>query len=193
EEGLIYRCFKTRAELSELMAAPHGTTKAEPATSPLPPLEEKRRLADGQPFAWRLHAARARQHLGQDTLDWREMDSGGIVHGHQSDLLDLTDVVLARKETPTSYHLASVIDDGEQGVDLVWRGEDLRSAVPIHRVLQELLGITAPVYRHHRLITNDKGQRLAKRDQAETLQVMRMSGVTPSQIRQRLGLDVRTS
>jgi glutamyl-Q tRNA(Asp) synthetase len=92
------------------------------------------------------------------------------------------DVVLARKETPTSYHLAVTVDDALQGVTLVTRGEDLLEATHVHRLLQALLGLPVPEWAHHRLITDEKGVRLAKRDQARSLRSLREAGVTPSEI-----------
>ncbi|MEO1659127.1 MAG: tRNA glutamyl-Q(34) synthetase GluQRS [Pseudomonadota bacterium] len=190
--GLVYRCFKTRSELQEAMRAPHGGTVSQSAlhsaTAPLPTDEEDMMMAEGRPFAWRLNARRALETIGPKPLTWREFNGAGADHQHPIDPSSLGDEVLARKDVPTSYHLASVIDDAAQDVSLVWRGEDLRSAIPIHRVLQELLGLPQPLYRHHALVTDEQGRRLAKRDKAETLRALRESGATPQDIRQRLGL-----
>jgi glutamyl-Q tRNA(Asp) synthetase len=92
------------------------------------------------------------------------------------------DVVLARKETPTSYHLAVVVDDAKQGVNLVTRGEDLFEATHVHRLLQELLGLPVPKWHHHRLITDEQGKRLAKRDDAKSLRTLRAEGWKPSDV-----------
>jgi len=197
--GLLYRCFKTRAELQSAMAAPHAGTGSQsalhPATAPLPRDDEERRLSEGRPFAWRLNAKQAIAALSKTNLTWIEHGDDSQERPHAIDLSTLGDEVLARKDVPTSYHLASVIDDAAQGVTLVWRGEDLMDAIPIHRVLQELLGLPQPLYRHHKLITDEHGRRLAKRDKAETLQALRESGATPQDIRRQLGfppIDERT-
>jgi len=94
----------------------------------------------------------------------------------------LGDVVVARKDVPASYHLAVTVDDALQGVTLVTRGADLFAATPIHRLLQALLGLPTPVYRHHPLLTDASGRRLAKRDRALTVRAMRAAGTTPAQI-----------
>jgi glutamyl-Q tRNA(Asp) synthetase len=94
----------------------------------------------------------------------------------------LGDVVLARKEIPASYHLAVTVDDAIQGVTLVTRGEDLIPATHIHRVLQALLDLPTPLYRHHRLLTDETGLRLAKRDGAQTIKSMRAAGMKPAEI-----------
>lgn len=184
--GLLYRCFRTRRELSAIASAPHGPQGEAPGPAPLPREEEERLLSEGAPFAWRLHMQSVRAEIGE-TVSWVE-----IVDNEQcprsASLSDLPDEILGRKDFPASYHLASVVDDAAQGVDLVWRGEDLRDAIPVHRVLQTLLGLPAPFYRHHRLITDETGRRLAKRDHDATLAEMREHGVTPAGIRQRLGL-----
>jgi glutamyl-Q tRNA(Asp) synthetase len=101
------------------------------------------------------------------------------------------DVVLARKDGVISYHLAVVVDDAAQGVTLVTRGNDLFASAHVHRLLQALLGLPVPRYRHHRLITDANGKRLAKRDDATSLKVLRAQGVTPAGIRERLGLTSR--
>ena len=179
--GLLYRCFKTRKELSELASAPHG-----PITEPLPQDAEDTLIAEGRSFAWRLRMKEAIDALGSEHITWTD-DQG---KDHLVSLDKLQDPVLARKDFPTSYHLASVIDDAAQGVNYVWRGEDLSDAVGLHRLLQELFGFPAPVYRHHALITGDDGKRLAKRDKSQTLQNLRQQGFSPDDVRQRLGLSV---
>ena len=98
------------------------------------------------------------------------------------------DVVLARKETPTSYHLSVVLDDALQGVTHVVRGEDLQAATSVHRLLQELLGLPAPHYHHHRLIHDEAGQKLSKSTQATGLRELRAQGMTPQDIRRAVGL-----
>ena len=98
------------------------------------------------------------------------------------------DVVLARKETPTSYHLSVVVDDALQGVTHIVRGQDLQAATSVHRVLQALLGLPAPVYHHHRLILGEDGRKLSKSTQATSLRELRRQGATPVDIRRMLGL-----
>ncbi len=182
-DGLVYRCFLTRREVMEAIAgAPHGS---EPLFfgAPLNPAEENKRLAGGDGFAWRLSSARARDALGPHPL--RFEDETGLV---TVDPARLGDVILARKDFPTSYHLASVWDDALQGVTHVIRGEDLRDSAHLHATLQALLGLPTPVYRHHRLITDETGRRLAKRDQDKTLCALRAEGATPADVRKMVGL-----
>jgi glutamyl-Q tRNA(Asp) synthetase len=184
--GLVYRCFRTRKEIALAIAsAPHGASEETFRGAPLPAAEERARLAAGDAFAWRLSLERARAELGGAYAELAFEDETGVVraaperHG---------DVVLARKDFPTSYHLASVLDDALQGVTHVIRGEDLREAAHLHVLLQALLGLPRPAYRHHRLILGDDGKRLAKRDHALALRELREAGQTPAKIRAMLGL-----
>ena len=119
-------------------------------------------------------------------LDWIETGAGAE-RRVRADPAALGDVVLARKDIPTSYHLAVTVDDAAQGVTLVTRGLDLFAATDIHRLLQALLGLPTPLYRHHPLLTDAAGRRLAKRDKAETLQSLRERGVPAAQVRAELG------
>lgn len=186
--GLLYRCFKTRAELSAIASAPHGPEARGPLTAPLPSGEEEALLGAGKPFAWRLNIRAAMEFLGKTQLGATLSDDSGAEEERCFELSALDDAVMARKDFPTSYHIASVIDDAVQGVTLVWRGEDLSDALPLHRLLQELLGLPRPVYRHHRLILGPDGKRLAKRDKAATLRSLREEGVSAAEVRQRLGV-----
>ena len=183
--GLLYRCFKTRAEVLEAIGrAPHGPEAAY-FGEPLDPGEESRLLNGGAQFAWRLSVREAERVLGGfGGLDFTE-DGGGPI---AADPRRGGDVILARKDLGVAYHLAAVIDDAEAGVTHVIRGEDLREACHIQRLLQALLGLPTPVYRHHRLILAPDGKRLAKRDTGETLRSLREAGVTPAEIRAQLGL-----
>ncbi|MBI1251689.1 MAG: tRNA glutamyl-Q(34) synthetase GluQRS [Alphaproteobacteria bacterium] len=179
--GVVYRCFRTRKEvLAGLVSAPHG-----PETlffgAPPPRDEEAERLARGEAFAWRLSAAQTQALIGDRVF---EDETGRL----RADFARLGDAVIARKDFPTSYHLASVWDDAEQGVTHVIRGEDLRDSAHLHVALQALLGLATPIYRHHRLILGDDGKRLAKRDRAASLREIRESGVTPAGVRKILGL-----
>ena len=159
--------------------------------APLPEAEEARRLAEGAPFAWRLSLKAARAALPSD-LSWTEETVDGPA-SHAVDFALVGDVVLGRKDIGTSYHLASVVDDIASGVTHVIRGEDLREAAPVHAVLYALFGAPPPVYRHHRLVTDAEGKRLAKRDRAQTLQSLREAGETPASVRAMLGLPQQTA
>ena len=189
--GLVYRCFKTRAEvLAGIASAPHGPAPAY-VGSPLPEAEEAMRLEVGEPFAWRLSLAAAREALGAawNELDFVEQGRGpGGEHGLRQARPDTAgDVILARKGLGVAYHLAVVVDDALQGVTHVVRGEDLFEAAHIQRLLQALLGLPTPVYHHHRLFTGPDGKRLAKRDKAETLRALRAGGMMPADLRRELG------
>jgi glutamyl-Q tRNA(Asp) synthetase len=187
--GLIYRCFRTRRELAEeITRAPHGAPDAWRG-APLPAEEEARRLAAGEPFAWRLWMAAA-QGSGLPPLSFLEEAAGpdGEHGAIPVDLAAVGDVVLARKDVGVAYHLAVVVDDALQGVTHVIRGQDLFDATPVQRVLQTLLALPAPTYRHHRLLTGPDGKRYAKRDRAETLAELRARGVTPAALRRDLGV-----
>jgi glutamyl-Q tRNA(Asp) synthetase len=178
---LVYRCFRTRREIAEAIAsAPHGESGEVFVGGALPPEEEQAKLDAGESFAWRLSLKKARAALGPAYFALVFEDETGRVRAEPE---KLGDVVLARKDFPTSYHLASVWDDALQGVTLVIRGEDLRESAHLHVLLQRLLDLPQPAYRHHRLILGPDGKRLAKRDQAATLRALRESGKTPADVR----------
>ncbi|HAO2892077.1 TPA: tRNA glutamyl-Q(34) synthetase GluQRS, partial [Escherichia coli] len=147
--------------------------------------ERQRRMDEGQPFSWRLHMDRALAHVGEP-LFWHETADGG------SDIAarpqDWGDVIIARKDMPTSYHLSVVIDDALQGVSHVVRGRDLFQATGIHRLLQTILGLQPPIYNHHRLILDHDGQKLSKSRRDTSLRSLRVAGVKPQQIRESVGL-----
>jgi glutamyl-Q tRNA(Asp) synthetase len=181
--GLAYRCFKTRKDLlAEVATAPHAWPDAVRG-APLPPEEEAARLSAGEMFAVRLWLDRARETLGPA---WNDLgfEADGAWRAARPERAG--DAILGRKEFPASYHLASVIDDAAQGVTHVVRGRDLIEAPHLHVLLQALLGLPTPVYRHHDLILDEAGRRLAKRDKAATLRALREAGVTPADIRARL-------
>ena len=183
--SLIYRCFKTRKSLlADIAAAPHGPVSAD-IQKPLGTEEEARLLEQNHPFAWRLSLSRCRQHLGArwDALGFRA--NGNWVRAEPE---RLGDVVLGRKEFPSSYHLASVLDDAAQGITHVIRGEDLADAAHLHVLLQALFDLPTPDYHHHRLILDADGKRFAKRHQAVALRSLRESGTSPDQIRALVGL-----
>jgi len=183
ERGLLYRCFRTRKELAEIQSAPHGLPEAF-RSAPLHPNEEERMLAEGRPYAWRLSLDAARNVVGNwSGLTFVE-EGKGVIRA-QPDLAG--DVVLARKDVGVAYHLAVVVDDALQGVTHVIRGEDLFEATHIQRLLEALLDLHTPTYRHHRLLLGPDGKRFAKRDKAETLRDLRAHGVTPTELRAELG------
>lgn len=192
--GFTYPCFCTRKAIAEEIArsaqAPHGPEgPLYPGTCrALPPHVMRERMAV-EPYALRLDVAKAAKHVGP--LIFHEKGTGpkgesGVVI---ADPTGLGDIVLARKQMPAAYHLAVVVDDADQGVTLVTRGNDLFSATPVQRLLQTLLGLPAPTYAHHRLILDANGKKFSKRDRSVTLHALREAGETPQAIRARL--DIR--
>lgn len=189
-KDLVYRCFKTRKEIIEEIArAPHlspdGPEGVQYIGGPLAALEERSLLAEGAPFAWRLSINAAKKYLGArfDELLFN------LANGEQVKATPgiFGDVIIARKDSGTSYHLASVYDDALQGVTHVIRGEDLYHAAHLHVLLQALLDLPAPIYDHHRLITDGAGKRLAKRDKSVTIKSIRQAGATLQEIHEWLG------
>jgi glutamyl-Q tRNA(Asp) synthetase len=184
--NLVYRCFRTRREVAEAIAsAPHRESADVFVGEALPPEDEAARLASGESFAWRLSQKKARAALGPAYFALVFEDETGLVRAQPE---RHGDVVLARKDFPASYHLASVWDDALAGVTHVIRGEDLRESAHLHVLLQRLLDLPTPRYQHHRLILDEVGKRLAKRDDAATLQSLRESGKTAHDVRAVLGL-----
>jgi glutamyl-Q tRNA(Asp) synthetase len=181
--GLVYPCFCTRAqilaEVRKAGAAPHGSEGPRyPGTCrALSPQVRSARMAKGDAFALRLNLSRATARTGK--LTWRERGQGTIEARPEL----FGDVVLARKEIPTSYHLAVTLDDHLQGVSLVTRGEDLFEATHVQRLLQALLGLRTPEYRHHPLMRDEGGKRLAKRNESATLRALRFAGRAPAEVR----------
>lgn len=187
DRNLVYRCFRTRREVADAIAsAPHGEASDVFVGEALPPEDEATRLAAGESFAWRLSLKKARAALGPAYFTLMFEDETGLVRAQPE---KHGDVVLARKDFPTSYHLASVWDDALAGVTHVIRGDDLRESAHLHVLLQRLLELPAPRYQHHRLILDETGKRLAKRDEAATLRSLRESGKTPADVRAMLGLQ----
>jgi glutamyl-Q tRNA(Asp) synthetase len=183
--GVMYRCFKTRKELlADIAHAPHSQVEAYRG-GPLSADQEASKIANGEAFAWRLSLDKSKDYLGEK---WSSL--GCMIDGEWTLINPARpgDAVLARKEFATSYHLASVWDDAQAGITDVIRGVDLIDAPHLHVLLQALLGLATPQYHHHRLILDDTGKRLAKRDQSVTLRAMRDAGLTPADIRARLGL-----
>jgi glutamyl-Q tRNA(Asp) synthetase len=197
-ERLLYPSFESRSEIEALVAERdrQGPWPRDPDGTPLYPgrarkmlsSERERRHRAGEPFALRLAMDAAVARAG--VLTWSERDSGpqGQTGSMTAAPQRWGDVVLARKELPTSYHLAVVVDDALQGVTDVVRGQDLFWATSIHRLLQALLGLPEPVYHHHRLFLDDEGRKLSKVTQATSLRELRASGLSALDIRRRLGL-----
>lgn len=187
--GVLYRCFRTRKELMALAGvAPQAGDPTDArafAGGPPDPEDEAERLAAGQPFAWRLSLSAAAARLGGfDHLHW--IEDGEAPGRHTARPEALGDMVLGRKDIGAGYVIASVIDDAAQGVSHIIRGVDLVETTSVQRVLQALLELPTPVYRHHRLLLAPDGKRLSKRDRAETLAALRDRGVTPADLRQEL-------
>jgi glutamyl-Q tRNA(Asp) synthetase len=183
EMGVIYPCFCTRkeieAEINHSPNAPHlGDTVVYPQTClKLSAAEIQDKQSAGLHYALRLNVKKAMSLTGQ--LTWFDREQG--YQEARPDLLG--DVVLARKDTPVSYHLCVTHDDARQGVNLVTRGEDLFTATHIHRLLQALMGWDTPDYHHHRLITDISGKKFSKRDKSLTLREIRNKGFSASQLR----------
>lgn len=188
DKDLLYPCFCTRKDIQREIKmadrAPHGpdgvlypgTCRAFSQT------EQAERMAAHQPFALRLKMDQAIECAGP--LTWIDLSAGE----QRATPEIFGDVVLARKDVPTSYHLAVSLDDHLQGIDLVTRGEDLFHASHLHRLLQALLGYNVPTYHHHKLLVDDTGKRFAKRDRSLTLKSLRESGSTPEEIYRKIGV-----
>ena len=197
-QGLVYPSFESRAEIAKLVAEreAHAPWPRDPDGAPLYPGAAKllssdaraRLLYSGTPYALRLDMAAACARTG--VLGWIEHGEGpddetGVVAARPE---RWGDVILARKETPTSYHLSVVIDDALQGVTDVVRGQDLFWSTSVHRLLQQLLGLPQPAYRHHRLILDGAGRKLSKSTEATGLRELRGAGATPADVRRLVGL-----
>lgn len=186
--GLVYPAFLSRAEMKAhaadpaLPRDPDGAPLYPGTDRDLDPAEAAERIAAGRPYALRLKMAEAVRRAGP--LDWRERQEGLV----PADPARWGDVVLARKETPTSYHLSVVVDDALQGVTDIVRGRDLYHATSVHRLLQALLGLPQPAYEHHRLILGADGRKLSKSEGAQALGALRAAGATPADIRRLAGL-----
>jgi glutamyl-Q tRNA(Asp) synthetase len=198
DQGLVYPAFESRAEIARLVARQDasGAWPRDPDGVPVYPgpakslpAEERARLTESSaPYALRLDMAAAYRRVGD--VSWSEQGAGpgGETGTVQARPQAWGDVVLARKETPTSYHLSVVIDDALQGVTDVVRGQDLFWATSVHRLLQQLLDLPQPAYRHHPLMCDGAGQKLAKSTQATSLRALRAQGLTPPDIRRLVGL-----
>lgn len=199
DRRLLYPCFCTRkeiqAEIENSGIAPHAAPTG-PNMSPDGPIypgtcrglsieERRRKEAEGRPYALRLDmaAAVARAAVDGGPLTWTDREKGTVIAEPEV----FGDVVLARKDTPTSYHLAVTLDDHVQEVTLVTRGEDLFQATHVHRLLQALLRLETPDYHHHKLLTTEDGERFAKRDGSVTIRSLRGAGRTPEEVREMAG------
>ena len=186
--NLLYPCYLTRRELANMIQAPHGTPDID---NPIVPIntdtiisdsEQKQRAADGQQAAWRLRMDAAIKHASATTgnrtpLSWRECANSAGAGVKVATPEIFCDVVIARKDLGSSYHLAVVIDDMLDNVSLVTRGIDLQASTHLHRLLQSLLDIPTPDYLHHPLVTDADDKRLAKRDKAQAVEAFRNKGM----------------
>jgi len=196
--GLIYPSFESRTEIARLVAErdadapwprdPDGAPLYPGDAKQLAPAQRERLIASGAPYALRLDMAAACTQAGD--LGWKELGEGpdGEYDAVTARPEAWGDVILARKETPTSYHLSVVIDDALQDITHVVRGRDLFWSTSVHRLLQSLLGLPQPVYCHHRLVTDASGQKLSKSTGATGLRDLRAAGATPAEIRRQVQL-----
>jgi glutamyl-Q tRNA(Asp) synthetase len=197
-QGLAYPAFESRAEIARLVGQreayapwprdPDGAPLYPGSAASLDPDQRTRLLQSGAPFAWRLDMTAACARAGE--LGWTEQGAAGIGETGAVTARPQAwgDVILARKETPTSYHVSVVVDDAAQGVTDVVRGHDLFASTSVHRLLQTLLDLPAPVYRHHRLVLDEAGQKLSKSTRATGLRELRAGGMNPADIRRLVGL-----
>ncbi len=199
QQELVYPAFMSRGEVRAHIAESEDGGRnwpRDPDGTPLYPglerglgqRERNRRMADGEPFAWRLDTEAAIARTGPSA--WTEFSSEEMVSATtvEASPQDWGDVVLARRDAPTSYHLSVVTDDALQGVTHVVRGLDLQQATSIHRLLQTLLDLPAPAYFHHRLITGPDGRKLSKSNRDTGLKALRQVGTSPGEIRRMVGL-----
>ncbi len=194
---LVYPCFCTRGMI---LAAAHGAQTGlnravDPDGTPLypgtcrrlPDDERARRLARGWPATRRIDMARALAAAPRD-LHWTEYGEGHSGEAVAAEPAAWGDAIVGRKDVQTSYHVSVVVDDAVQGVTDVVRGRDLYHATALHRLLQNLLDLPSPRYHHHRLILDGQGQKLSKSRAAPSLRALRRDGVTPIDVRRRIGL-----
>jgi glutamyl-Q tRNA(Asp) synthetase len=199
--GVLYPCFATRQEIRDAVAAIPGHP-ADPDGAPLYPglskaldrAERAARLTAGVPHALRLDTARALAvaaslHPGPVTIDERGCGPSGETGRLAIEPAIWGDVIVARKDIGTSYHLSVVVDDAIQGVTHVTRGQDLFHATHVHRLLQVLIGLPEPAYEHHGLVRDDTGRRLSKSARDRSLLSLRAEGATPADIRRLVGMD----
>ncbi|MGB3389366.1 MAG: tRNA glutamyl-Q(34) synthetase GluQRS [Pseudaminobacter sp.] len=199
-EELVYPAFMSRGEIRAVIAESEQQGRAWPrdpdgapiypaADKQLPQAERSRRIAAGEPFAWRLDTEAALSRLAAP-LSWTEFDDAILAATHEVEAQPLQwgDVVIARKDIPTSYHLSVVADDALQEISHVVRGRDLYQATSIQRLLQRLLGLPAPRYFHHRLVLGADGRKLSKSERDTGLATLRESGRMATEVRHMVGL-----
>lgn len=202
-DGFLYPAFESRADIAQLVRDKErrGAWPRDPDGAPIYPgtarqwsaAEREGELQSGTPYALRLDMSAAMStamaHAGP--LSWTELGKGP--NGETGEVVSRPeqwgDVILARKDTPTSYHLSVVVDDALQGVTQVVRGQDLFWATAVHRLLQALLGLPEPIYRHHGLLMDETGHKLSKSTHSTALRELRAGGVTPEEVRRLAGLD----
>ena len=172
---LVYPCYLTRAELATVLSAPQEAPQA--TDRALSPDEQRRRADRGMAPAWRLRTAAAMQQAGEIT--WADLRS---TSHRPVDMTPHGDVVVARRDIGTSYHLSVVVDDAMDEITLVTRGADLEDSTPVHRLLQALLELPVPAYYHHDLVRDDTGTRLAKRSQSQAIAELRANGLGAADI-----------
>jgi glutamyl-Q tRNA(Asp) synthetase len=204
--GLVYPCFCSRAALARAVDAlearngekwlrdPDGAFLYPGVCRELEPDEATKRIGAGEPHGWRLRTEEASAIAGR--LTWREHDAAEPASPWrpiEADPSAWGDVILLRRDAPSSYHLAVTIDDAAQGVTQVVRGMDLRAATSIHRLLQKLLGLPEPDYHHHRLVLDEDGRKLSKSIASTSLRELRASGVTPLDIRKLVATEHNTT
>lgn len=199
-DDLVYPAFMTRGEIRQYIVEceaggenwprdPDGAPLYPGVDKALSPSERRQRIAEGAPFAWRLDTDTAVRRMTQTSLTWRELDPAGRDERRVAASPERWgDVVIARSDIPTSYHLAVAVDDALQGITHVVRGEDLFQATSVHRLLQRLLGLPEPAYHHHRLILGADGRKLSKSEKSTGLRVLREAGISPADIRISIGL-----
>ncbi|WP_424628161.1 tRNA glutamyl-Q(34) synthetase GluQRS [Bradyrhizobium sp. SYSU BS000235] len=199
-EGLLYPAYESRADIAQLVREKEeaGVWPRDPDGAPIYPgtarhwsrVEREARMQSGAPYALRLDMTSALARTG--ALTWTEQGEGP--NGEAGKVVarpeQWGDVILARKETPTSYHLSVVVDDALQGVTHVVRGQDLFWATAVHRLLQGLLGLPEPAYRHHSLLMDESGHKLSKSTHSTALRALRAGGVTPDEVRRLTSLDI---
>ena len=188
--GLLYRCFRTRREIAAILPAGIPADKAAFTAGPLPKAEQAERLKRGHAFAWRLSLTTARQALGAAYDDLHYIERvGGDLRRMPVDPAPFGDVVLSRKDTPASYHVACCHDDALQGITHVIRGEDIRAMTAVHALLQALMDWPQPVYQFHPLIMGPDGKKLSKRAGDKGLLAWREEGKTPEDVRAMAGFS----
>lgn len=190
--GLLYACFCTRGDLARTATPnmprdPDGSPLYPGTCRALSPRQSAHRQASGLPYALRINMAKALA-CAPPGIEWHEVTATGAIQTIPATPARWGDAIIARKDVPASYHLCVVVDDALQGVTDVVRGQDLASATHMHRLLQALLALPTPVYRHHRLILDTEGDKLAKSRLSQPLRALRAAGHSADDIRRRVGL-----